>query len=267
VKNPFPGAVPYGPEGRAWFFGREELSRAVAESVLGNRCVTVFGPAGAGKTSLLRASVVPALVESQDARVVHVAGWPASQDPTRRLADSLHKELRMGEMTLDLGQDNPLRAMLRRAVRASPRLLLICLDQLEQVLSPDWAAERTEAFLASLEEIIDLPLRSVRLVLSLREDHLGVLLQRLRGRLCLLEHHFRVVPLTVAELTEVACRAAASGEPPQTWPPGEIYPLLLQTSSQNTRPVQQAETHLAQAQSLCRALFERRAGGPGAQAR
>lgn len=267
MKNPFPGAEPYGPAENARFFGREELSRTIAESILGNRCITVFGPHGAGKTSLLRASVLPSLVESQDARLVHVGAWPAREDPTGRLVDAIHRDLRMGELTIDLGPEGALRSMLKRAVRASSRLVVICLDQLEELLYPDRPAGQTESFLASLEELVDLPLRPVRLVLSLREDHLGPFLEHLRGRLRVLEHYFRVAPFTVAELTDIVCKIAASGDPPQAWSAAELYPLLLEMRVHSQAAVPQAEVRLPYAQSFCHALFTQKAAGNGADER
>gem|GEM_PF-1123404 len=58
---PYRGLAAYGDDDRAWFFGRdgdieEVLSRCGRQSV-----VTVIGPSGSGKSSLVRAGVVPRL--------------------------------------------------------------------------------------------------------------------------------------------------------------------------------------------------------------
>jgi Cdc6-like AAA superfamily ATPase len=260
-RNPFPGAAPYFESDRARFFGREELSRRLEESVLGNRCITVYGPHGAGKTSLLRASVLPALVESQDVREVHVDAWPSHEDPIRRLADSLRAQLASHGDDAALSPSDAVMDAAKRAARGSSRLMVVCLDQVEQLFYVERPAAPTEAFLVCLEELLELPLRPVRVIVSLREDYLGGFLDRLRGRLRMLEQYHRVVPFTVAELTDIACRTAAAGEPPQRWEPAEIAPLMLNMRTHEQVAAVLAEVRLSYAQSFCRALFERRAAG------
>jgi Cdc6-like AAA superfamily ATPase len=264
IVNPFPGPVPYRAADRARFFGREEIAERLAESILGSHCLTVYGPLGAGKTSLLQASMLPLLVDSQDARVVYVADWPLDQDPTQRLAEVLHGELRVGERDTDLSSSEAVIDAAKRAARGSSRLLIVCLDQVEQLLYMDRPTAPADAFLACIDELAELPLRPVRVLLSLCEDYLGRLLDRLRGRLPVLEHNFRVGSLTAAELAPVLCRSAATGEPPQQWSPAELLPLLIEMRVPAQPASDHAEVRLSYAQSYCRELFQRRADGRSA---
>jgi hypothetical protein len=259
--NPFPGPQPYRASDRAWFFGREDMSGKLQGNILGNRCVAVYGPPGAGKSSLLQAAVLPALIDSQDVRVVRVDSWPSREDPTRWMARAMYTDLCFGELPSDLLPNEAILAAARRAARGSSRLMVLCLDQLEQLLFMDRTLGETELFFANLEELVELPLRIVRIVLSFREDYLGRFLDRLRDRRSLLEQYFRVGPLTVAELCEAVCKAAAAGEPAQTWSPDEMRPLMLQMRAPDQPTTDQAEVRLASAQSFCRALFEQRAQG------
>ncbi|MER5627810.1 helix-turn-helix domain-containing protein [Streptosporangium sp. NPDC002544] len=55
------GLASYDAEDAARFFGRERLVREVVDLLELRRFVAVFGPSGSGKSSLLRAGVVPAL--------------------------------------------------------------------------------------------------------------------------------------------------------------------------------------------------------------
>ncbi|MBP2326710.1 transcriptional regulator with XRE-family HTH domain [Kibdelosporangium banguiense] len=62
---PYPGLAAFGPEDASWFFGRERAVVALTD-VLTQRLhdggpVAVVAPSGAGKSSLLRAGLVPAL--------------------------------------------------------------------------------------------------------------------------------------------------------------------------------------------------------------
>jgi WD40 repeat protein len=58
--SPYLGLACYEAGDAARFFGREALVAQVCSQLAANRLVTVFGPSGGGKSSLLRAGVVPA---------------------------------------------------------------------------------------------------------------------------------------------------------------------------------------------------------------
>ncbi|MGY0235547.1 nSTAND1 domain-containing NTPase [Longispora urticae] len=62
--SPYPGLAPYPETMRAAFLGREAETRAVVDLLDGERWVTVAGPSGSGKSSLILAGVVPWLRES-----------------------------------------------------------------------------------------------------------------------------------------------------------------------------------------------------------
>lgn len=66
ARPPYRGLASFQPEDGEWFFGRDELSLAVVARlrmrwVTGDGPVVVSGPSGSGKSSLLRAGVIPAL--------------------------------------------------------------------------------------------------------------------------------------------------------------------------------------------------------------
>ncbi|MEZ4301557.1 MAG: hypothetical protein R3B70_41870, partial [Polyangiaceae bacterium] len=63
VERPFRGLSSFGPEHAGLFFGREELTEAVANRIRRHAFVTVTGPSGSGKTSLLRAGALPTMTD------------------------------------------------------------------------------------------------------------------------------------------------------------------------------------------------------------
>ncbi len=77
---PYRGLSSFEPEDRQWFFGRSRLTSRVVR-LLGERwhtgggAVAVVGPSGSGKSSLLRAGVIPALRDGH-LPVPGSAGWP-----------------------------------------------------------------------------------------------------------------------------------------------------------------------------------------------
>ncbi|WP_437631117.1 nSTAND1 domain-containing NTPase [Sorangium sp. So ce854] len=259
--NPFPGPQPYRAADRERFHGREDLAYRLEASVLANRCVTVYGPSGAGKSSLMQASVIPALVDAQRLRVVRIDAWPEDKEPTQWLADAIYSALSFGERPAELSAEEALLSAAHRAARKSPRIVLLYLDQLEQLLYPSRGTTEVEAFFAALNRLVDTPLRGLRVVLLLREDYLGRFRDRLREHRRLLSHGFRVGPLSVAELSEAVCRAAAGGRPPQTWEREPMRALMLQVRVPGQAESDDAEAQAAYAQIVCRALFQQRAQG------
>ncbi|MFI9009332.1 XRE family transcriptional regulator [Actinosynnema sp. NPDC053489] len=56
---PYAGLAAYGTEDAEWFFGRDHLLDDLERRIARRRFVAVFGASGAGKSSLLRAGLVP----------------------------------------------------------------------------------------------------------------------------------------------------------------------------------------------------------------
>ena len=56
---PYAGLAAYGTEDAEWFFGRDHLLDELEQRIAHRRFVAVFGASGAGKSSLLRAGLVP----------------------------------------------------------------------------------------------------------------------------------------------------------------------------------------------------------------
>jgi hypothetical protein len=258
VHNPFPGPQPYRSSDRGRFYGRADLSARLERSLLAHRCTTVYGPSGAGKSSLVQASAIPTLIESHEIDVVRIDAWPADKDPCQWLADTMHTELDLGPRQTELPPDQAIRMAVRRVARRSSKLVLIYLDQVEQLLEPSRNIAEIEAFFDCLESVVHLPLRNLRVLLALREDYLGRFRDRLRQHRRLLDHGFRVSPLSVAEISEAVCQAAAAGTPPQTWDLDTTRALMLQVRVPGQAATNEAESQAAYAQIVCRALFQQR---------
>lgn len=58
---PYRGLQAFDEESAAFFFGRENFSRRIADAILSRNLVAVFGPSGTGKSSIIQAGVLPLL--------------------------------------------------------------------------------------------------------------------------------------------------------------------------------------------------------------
>ncbi|MFD5162143.1 helix-turn-helix domain-containing protein [Streptomyces hawaiiensis] len=66
-RAPYRGLARFEPDDSDLFFGREALARELLHLARAHRFAAVFGPSGSGKSSLLRAGLIPLLRESEGA--------------------------------------------------------------------------------------------------------------------------------------------------------------------------------------------------------
>ena len=209
-ENPFPGPRPFEPTESQYFFGREAEKLELTSMILANRVVFLYAQSGAGKTSLLNACLLPALRDEEDFDVLPVArlgvplpagvttdqvknvfvfnalrAWRKDAEPSQLLSQTLGDFLfdDYVQKTLALGEYES---------RPAPRVLVF--DQFEELFTtyPERWKDRRDFFVQlaraldpNLEEWRDRlkaaglpaegsePDRSVRILFSLREDHLA----------------------------------------------------------------------------------------------
>ncbi|WP_437817131.1 nSTAND1 domain-containing NTPase [Sorangium sp. So ce1078] len=192
-ENPFPGLSSFQEADADRFFGRaQDLASAVAR-LRNQPLLAVAGASGVGKSSLVRAGVIPALKRSGE-------GWEAlvvrpGREPMAALAElftspAVTLSTEMQALAPDGGAEaraalverlraepGLLGAALRRwAVRAQRRLVVF-VDQFEELLTLGAPADERAAFLACLEGIADDASSPLRVVLSVRSDFI----ERLAG--------------------------------------------------------------------------------------
>lgn len=127
VPGPFRGLVPFDETSAGFFFGRAgDLASLLARiGREGARVTALTGPCGMGKTSLLRAGLVPALAK-QGTLGLHVGSYDALDQEIWQAASRARAETpAAGESAVDY---------LVRLARASRGGGLLILDHLEQVL-------------------------------------------------------------------------------------------------------------------------------------
>src|SRR5688572_20670062 len=97
---PYVGMRPFECEEHDWFYGRDADSQFLVDKVLSARLTLLYAPSGVGKSSLLRARVIPSL-EDEDCRVLYFDAW-AGVEPESALK---HK---LGAMAVAAGVADPL---------------------------------------------------------------------------------------------------------------------------------------------------------------
>lgn len=175
VYNPYKGLRPFEEADSSDFYGREELVAHLLErlSDSSQRFLAIIGPSGSGKSSLIKAGVIPALRRGvvPGSERWYIASMVPGTDPFRDLTEAL----------LQVAIDAPdnIENLLRgagsvRHIRAilpdEDDELLLFIDQFEEVFTlVENEAERT-AFLDTLQRMVAAPATKLRIIVTLRAD-------------------------------------------------------------------------------------------------
>ena len=158
---PYPGMVPFGEADSARFFGRARDVQELLSQLLRTSLLTVIGPSGSGKSSLVLAGLIPAL------RARPRPGAAAWQICAFR--PGVRPQLALAAALGSAGEAPALQV--QRIVGGSTQLLLV-VDQFEEVFTV--AHEDAAAF---QQQLLDLSaIVGCRIILTVRADFYGDLM-------------------------------------------------------------------------------------------
>ena len=179
-ESPYPGLTPFRERDAAHFFGRgRDVSRVVA-MLEDHPLVAVVGPSGVGKSSLIRAGVVPSL---RAGKALECFTLRPGRHPLTALAAMLIESTTDGsgrrsqeelESVVDRLREEPgyLGAVLRRRCAAKESRALLFVDQLEEAFTLSTDAAEVDAFFECLLGVADDPSSPLRVAFALRSDFL-----------------------------------------------------------------------------------------------
>ncbi|MBB4786995.1 hypothetical protein [Streptomyces rapamycinicus] len=182
---PYRGLARYEPGDADLFFGRDQVTHRLTDLTRQRRLSAVFGPSGSGKSSLLRAGLIPRLQHTTDPalRPAALRVFTPGPHPLRIHGDRLSaQETGEGDTWLIVDQFE--------------ELYTLCTDP----------AERS-AFLERLLEATD-PASRLRVVLAIRADFLGRCAEHAGLTAALQESTVLVGPMGPAELREAITKPA-----------------------------------------------------------
>ncbi len=213
--NPFRGLRSFSEEDAAVFFGRDRLVADVVRRLADDhRLIALVGPSGSGKSSVVRAGLVPAIRKGAlpDSDRWTIAQMLPGSDPFIELeAALLHSTIDPPDSLAE-----PLRAddgsgLLRAALRVLPadstRLVLV-IDQFEELFTLVQSDAVRRRFLDQLVAAIDDPYGRVLVVVTLRADFYRRPLEHAEFATRMSEGVVNVVPFTPDELEAAALEPA-----------------------------------------------------------
>ncbi|MCI0354997.1 MAG: SUMF1/EgtB/PvdO family nonheme iron enzyme [Acidobacteria bacterium] len=160
IPNPYPGLAAFTPEGRRFFFGRDEDTAKAVKRLLQTRLISVVGRSGTGKSSLVAAGVFPALRDRQAA--VGYLRFKPEANPFRQFVEALDRILpeeraRIGgpraDRLLELLERDPSKIIRDYLPKLNPPILVLA-DQFEELFTqtPAETAEQFHGFFDCLLE-------------------------------------------------------------------------------------------------------------------
>ncbi|MGD8251091.1 MAG: pentapeptide repeat-containing protein [Desulfobacterales bacterium] len=189
-KNPFVGLRPFDNEDSLYFFGRKLQTRALLKQLDSHRFVGVVGSSGCGKSSLVRAGLIPNLEAgflAQGRDLWKMATFKPGDSPLRHLALALIETIGLSPTIQRI--DSLLNGMRRQGGKATVDLLrdplhdedsnlLIVIDQFEELFrfrhsGSAAAREESAAFVSILIYLAEQTTVPIYVVLTMRSDFLG----------------------------------------------------------------------------------------------
>ncbi len=216
LPNPFKGLRPFGRDDESSFFGRDALVADLLRTLRsGQRLVALVGASGSGKSSVVRAGLIPALAKGalEGSDDWFVASLVPGSIPFAELEAALLRVSINGPDSLSDQLDGTDGGLLRAAMRVLPaeadRLLLV-IDQFEELFTMVDDAELRRSFLANLVAAIDDPHHRVTVVLTLRADFYAYPLEHPEFGARLGNGVVNATSLTSEELEAAAVKPAAN---------------------------------------------------------
>ncbi|MFF7526224.1 nSTAND1 domain-containing NTPase [Streptomyces pseudovenezuelae] len=181
TESPYQGLARFEPDDHDRYFGRDRLVTALRHRVRERRFTAVFGPSGSGKSSLLRAGLIPALRAERELAAIRVL--TPGPHPARTHDDALRP--------------------------AGTGDTLVVVDQFEEVFTLCRDPDERRAFLDRLLGARE-PDSGLRVVIAVRADFYGRCAEHRALADALGEAGLLVGPMDPAELREVIVRPAQS---------------------------------------------------------
>jgi tetratricopeptide (TPR) repeat protein len=223
MRPPYPGLLAFDEADAAIYFGRDDDIRRVIERLNARRAqggiklVVLLGASGSGKSSLLRAGVLPRLKRDPQ-NWIALPPFRPQLHPLDELAQALATGLGAGgdwrqwREALVAEKPGPTLSALARDLRAAHRAneaqILISIDQAEELFSMADKADG-EQFLAALDAVLADGMPFI-VLMGLRSDYLGHLQQARALQARFEEFSLKPMPLErVRDIIEGPARVAA----------------------------------------------------------
>ena len=225
---PFQGLQYYDEKDADRFFGRETLIAKIVGRLANSRFLTVIGASGSGKSSVVRAGVIPALRRGErltdgslpptDSGQWDIRILTPSAHPLDALAASLTRESESVSaataLRADLAQEPQALSLIARRLLAQngKKRLMLVIDQFEEIFTQCHQDDERSAFIENLLEAVEqADSQPITILLTLRADFYAQLTVQDRLRELVSQNQEFIGAMSRDELTRAILQPAALG--------------------------------------------------------
>lgn len=225
---PFQGLQYFDEQDAGRFFGRETLVARIVGRLAKTRFLTVIGASGSGKSSIVRAGVIPALRRGERLADASLPPTDSGQWDIRILTPSAHPLDALAACLMRESESVSAAAILSSELAREPQVLslaarrllalngkkhlLLVIDQFEEVYTQCRHNDERQAFIDNLLHAVDpADLQPVTIVLTLRADFYAQLALEDLLREQVSQNQEFIGAMNRAELTQAILKPAALG--------------------------------------------------------
>ncbi len=205
VKNPYKGLRAFEEADALDFFGREALTEKLLNRITTSRFLAVIGPSGSGKSSVVKAGVIPALRQGkiESARWWFISSLSPAAAPLVELEQALMR-VAIDTPTHSIAEqihtsDTALHEILGQLLPPNGELLLF-INQFEELFTLTADETLRHRWLANLTHAVTHPDSRLRVILTLRADFYDRPLHYADFGALIREHTEVVLPLSPSEI-------------------------------------------------------------------
>lgn len=205
---PYQGLRYFGEEQKEFFFGREKVIQLLCQKLGQANFVPIIGASGSGKSSVVRAGLIPKLKEN---------GWELLAEPILPGVEPLAELKRAFNSWFDRSQLPEIYSLMETAglpavierLPGSQRWLLV-VDQFEEVFTLRYSDkdEQTRRFIELLTKVAEIPDSRLAIVTTMRADFLEYCLSYESLTELIQNQAVYMPPLLGAELEEAIAKPA-----------------------------------------------------------
>ncbi|HJS19964.1 MAG TPA: ATP-binding protein [Anaerolineales bacterium] len=195
-RSPYQGLIPYDEDDTPFFFGREKEIRLIAANLFAAPLTLLYGASGVGKSSVLRAGVIPQLRQDSDLVVIMFNTWQGD------VVNHLRRVVYSACPDVSLPSTASLSECLITCAAHFHRQIIVLLDQFEEyfLYHPHDAGEGS--FAVEFARAVTQPNVPLSFLISIREDSLAKL-DRFEGSIStLFDNYLRLEHLEHSAATE-----------------------------------------------------------------
>jgi energy-coupling factor transporter ATP-binding protein EcfA2 len=169
--SPYRGLEPFGLQDKDYFFGRDQFLTGLVNELESSNSILLLGASGSGKSSVVRAGLIPWIAQEYSSRLVNPIFTP-DQDPFESFyASLLHQRYKQSEVQVirEGKADGLIRTV--RTLKQPGSYWFIFIDQFEELFTTS-QRDRRDAFVEGITRLIKMNDPFIKVMATMRADFL-----------------------------------------------------------------------------------------------